>query len=397
MNATLLQKRVLPAALLRWLSPAVRTALAWCAVIAFTCVLFVVLPRAGQDFPHGFAGFAVAMALPAGLLRRRPLPVLALLLAESVAFSGVGRGHNDIALLEFLAVDAVFCFIAATYARRTSLIAGSIILGVLAIYSVRSVLVDHSSFQPTPLSALALTVVVAWMVGNSIRQRRGYDEALRAQVATQAMTAERLRIARELHDMVAHSIGIIAIQAGVGSRVIDTQPAEARNALAAIETTSRETLAGLRRMLGALRQGESDRGESDSIEFDRGEAVLSLGLADIDRLTATAADAGIWVEVSWRGERRQLPAEIDLSAYRIIQEAVTNVVRHAGTHHCQVSVDYRNEELAIEVIDDGRGCAIAGSGYGIAGMRERVGLLHGQFSAGPRLEGGFRVAAVLPR
>jgi signal transduction histidine kinase len=223
-----------------------------------------------------------------------------------------------------------------------------------------------------------------------MRQSHVHAETLRAQATVQAVTAERLRIARELHDMVAHSIGIIAIQAGVGSRVIDTQPAEARNALSAIEATSRETLSGLRRMLGALRRAEPGS-ESEAAPLDP-----SPGLADLDRLAATTADAGVRVEVQWRGQRRPLPADIDLSAFRIIQEAVTNVVRHAGTGHCRVSIDHQDEELSIEVVDDGRGCTIAGTGYGVIGMRERVGLLHGDLSVGPRPEGGFRVAARLP-
>ena len=120
------------------------------------------------------------------------------------------------------------------------------------------------------------------------------------------------------------------------------------------------------------------------------------GLADLDRLAATTRDAGVRVEVRWLGPRRPLPADVDLSAFRIIQEAVTNVVRHAGTGHCQVTVDCRDEELGIEVSDDGRGGAIEGGGFGIDGMRERACLLGGELTAGPRASGGFRVAARLP-
>jgi signal transduction histidine kinase len=362
------------------------TALGLYAAAALTVASLFRLPGAGQDFPHGFAGLAVVMALPVCLLRRRPLPVFGLLLAESFAFALAEHGHDDIALLQFLAADVALCFVAATHARRISVGASLTALAVLGAATVTPVLVDHSSFDATSTSTLALTVVIAWTVGNSLRQRREYAEVLRAQAATQAITAERLRIARELHDVIAHSIGIIAIQAGAGCRVIDTQPLEARNALAAIETTSRETLAGLRRLLGALRQPECG-------PIQRAPAP---GLADLDQLAATTADAGIQVDVAWQGHRRPLPADIDLSAYRIIQEAVTNVVRHAGINHCRVSIDYWAHELAIEVVDDGRGGASDGNGYGIAGMRERVGLLDGQFSAGPRPEGGFRVAARLP-
>jgi signal transduction histidine kinase len=204
--------------------------------------------------------------------------------------------------------------------------------------------------------------------------------------------AERLRIARELHDMVAHSIGIIAIQAGSGRRVFDARPDEARDALAAIEATSRETLSGLRRMVTGLRRADPEPGP--------GQAPLgpAPGLADIDRLAATALDAGVQVkvDVDWHGSREPLPADIDLSAFRIIQEAVTNVVRHAGTGQCQVAIDQRDGQLSIEVTDSGRGGSAAGTGYGITGMRERAALLGGDFSAGPRPGGGFRVTARLP-
>ena len=238
--------------------------------------------------------------------------------------------------------------------------------------------------------AVPLFTIIAWLIGHSIRQAQARAELVRAQAAAQAAMAERLRIARELHDMVAHSIGIIAIQAGSGRSVFDARPGEARDALAAIEATSRETLSGLRRMVTGLRRAEPGPGP--------GQAPLgpAPGLADIDRLAATARDAGVQVEVDWRGSREPLPADIDLSAFRIIQEAVTNVVRHAGTGQCQVAIDQQDGQLSIEVTDSGRGGSTAGTGYGITGMRERAALLGGDFSAGPRPGGGFRVAARLP-
>jgi signal transduction histidine kinase len=329
---------------------------------------------------------AVVLVLPAALLHRRPLPALALLLAGSLAESWALHSQQT-ALLQILAVDIAVYFIAATRPRRISIAAAAMTFGVLAGYFAARVL---PGFGTSTQLTVASTVVIAWLIGNSMRQNHVYAETLRAQATVQAVTAERLRIARELHDMVAHSIGIIAIQAGVGSRVIDTQPAEARNALGAIEAISRETLSGLRRMLGALRRAEPDS-ESEAAPLDP-----SPGLADLDRLAATTADAGVRVEMQWQGQRRPLPADIDLSAFRIIQEAVTNVVRHSGTGHCRVTVVHQDEELSIEVVDDGRGCTMAGTGYGLVGMRERVSLLHGDLSAGPRPEGGFRVAARLP-
>ena len=246
--------------------------------------------------------------------------------------------------------------------------------------------------MPVPVVTIVvpLVMVIAWLIGNSIGQAQARAELVRAQAAAQTAMAERLRIAREVHDIVAHSIGIIAIQAGSGRSVFDASPAEARDALAAIEATSRETLSGLRRMMTGLRRAEPGSGP--------GQAPLdpAPGLADIDRLAAMTLEAGVQVEVEWLGSPEPLPADIDLSAFRIIQEAVTNVVRHAGTDRCLVWIDQQDGQLAIEVTDSGRGGSAAGTGYGITGMRERAALLGGDFSAGPRPGGGFRVAARLP-
>ncbi|AUY54574.1 sensor histidine kinase [Streptomyces sp. CB01881] len=343
-------------------------------------------PRANSDL-HALGGL-LAGGLLLGLLRRRPLTALALTLFGALSVVVLSRGQSAMTFLPFLTVDLVLGLVVATRSQRTSTAA-------VAVAFVLQFLAVGLFTRPDNMVGVALIVLLALVtccvVGLLLRERREHAVALRSQEIAEAVTAERLRIARELHDMVAHSIGIIAIQAGVGSRVIETQPAEAREALRAIESTSRETLAGLRRTLVALRQADPDTGT--------GSAPLAPtpGLADVERLVAATADAGVRVEVQWAGERRRLPADIDLSAYRIVQEAVTNVVRHAGTGNCRVAIDYGVEELSVEVLDDGRGTpSPAGSGFGITGMRERVSLLHGRFSAGPRPEGGFRVAARLP-
>jgi signal transduction histidine kinase len=355
----------------------------------------VVGPNLGPPYWWSLLATVILIVPTIWLLRRRPLWTLGLLLACAAAVSlapsqwqidvtsAMGRGPlpstSEVLILLLVTTIGV---IAATRPRWTSVAAVGVTVGLVA-----GGLAVQTPYFVVDLVVIAAMTVIAWLIGNSIRQSRIHAETLRAQAEAQAATAERLRIARELHDMVAHSIGIIAIQAGVGGRVIDTQPIEAHNALTAIETTSRETLAGLRRMLGALRQAEP--GAATPLD-------PALGLADVGKLAATTADAGVLVEVQWHGPQRPLPAEIDTSAFRIIQEAVTNVVRHAGTAECQVSIDHQDDELAIEVLDDGRGGAVVGGGYGIAGMRERVGLLNGQFTAGPRPGGGFRVAARLP-
>ena len=328
---------------------------------------------------------ACVVVVSAGLLRRWPLLALVLLVAIPVAASTMDAMRLGLVLLVlfYTAAGIEVCFIAATRPRRISLAAALIVLAVPAVF-----LAEGLELPEQLEVVILLTTVIAWLAGHSLRQAAERVEARRAQAQAQAAVNERLRIARELHDMVAHSIGIIAIQAGVGRRVIDTQPAEARNALTAIESTSRETLAGLRQMLGVLRRAAPAPAD--------GPPGPVPGLADLGRLAATTRDAGVRVEVRWLGPRRPLPADVELSAFRIIQEAVTNVVRHAGTGHCQVTVDCRDEELGIEVSDDGRGGAIEGGGFGIDGMRERACLLGGELTAGPRASGGFRVAARLP-
>jgi signal transduction histidine kinase len=326
---------------------------------------------------------AIVTSLGAFLLFRMPLAAVALALAG--ALFSLGMWVQATSWVLFLLAESAVGYTAATRPRRLSILAALLPVGVLTGWTVWR-LVRHYPVDLSVPAAIASTVAIAWLIGNTIHQNQVHVATLRAQATHQAVTAERLRIARELHDMVAHSIGIIAIQAGMGSRVMESQPAQTRNALHAIEATSRETLVGLRRMLGALRQGAQESAPLDP----------APGLAALDQLAGRTATAGVRVDIRWRGDRRHLPTDIDLAAFRIVQEAVTNVVRHSGTRDCSVTVDYRQDELALDIIDLGCGGTIAGSGFGIAGMRERVSLLHGEFSAGPRPEGGFRVAARLP-
>ncbi|TDU73629.1 sensor histidine kinase [Streptomyces sp. KS 21] len=353
-------------------------------------------PRASGTV-HG-VGSLLAVSLLIGVVRRRPLPALTMALFGSTAVVvGIPSSvHADMSVgyqgqfLSFLAVDLVLGFIVATCTRRASLAAVAVSLAVqLLVIGVFA----HGDNLPVNVVIALLAMAASCTVGLLSRERREHAVALRSQEVAKAVTAERLRIARELHDMVAHSIGIIAIQAGVGSRVIQTQPAEAREALRAIEATSRETLTGLRRTLVSLRQADRDATASEQAPL-----APSPGLADVEQLAAATADAGVRVDVRRSGEQRPLPTDIDLSAYRIVQEALTNVVRHAGTGRCRVAIDYGAEELSVEVVDDGRGATGDSSarGFGIIGMRERVALLGGDLSAGPRTEGGFRVAARLP-
>ncbi|WP_441245151.1 sensor histidine kinase [Kitasatospora sp. McL0602] len=397
--------------------PGVWTALTWCAATAYSFMMYIRLPGEWQPTIYpvpvlagstlGLVNTVVATVLSltgSYLLRRRPLVAIGVLLAASVVET-TALSVGAIPLLQFLAVDVALCFVAAGWRRTVSVAALVMAIGTLTAFLSARLLNGWGIGTSTEL-AVALTAVVAWLVGNSTHQARRYAENLGAQIATQAATAERLRIARELHDMVAHTIGIVALQAGAARMVIETQPARARTALGEVEAASRETLAGLRRMLGALRQA-GDGPESTP-------HLPAEGLADVDRLVAATTAAGVRVDLHWQGEHSPLPPEIDLAAYRIVQESITNVVKHSGGRSCKVSIVRTDDEISIEITDNGRTAGetshpaaptttvpaltahCAPGGYGLLGMRERVSLLHGEFVAAARPEGGFRVAARLP-
>jgi signal transduction histidine kinase len=187
-------------------------------------------------------------------------------------------------------------------------------------------------------------------------------------------------------------MSVIAVQSGVGAHVAASRPEEVGKALAAIEATSRGALEELRRLLGVLRHDNEVQASLTPVP----------GLANLDSLLAEVGKAGLAVRLRVEGTPLQLPAGVDLSAYRIVQEALTNVVKHAGPAHAQVTIGYRDQEVTVEIIDDGRGAATpasdgpAGTGHGLIGMRERVTAFEGDLEVGPRPGGGFRVAARLP-
>ena len=198
---------------------------------------------------------------------------------------------------------------------------------------------------------------------------------------------ERTRIARELHDVVAHRVSLMTVQAGAAKTVADDDPQGARRAMEAVEKEGRQVLGELRHLLGVLRPADGSDGLGPQ-----------PGLADLPGLVEQFREAGLEVSLVIDDERRELPVPVALSAYRIVQEALTNVLKHAGPDaHAEVGLTGDDRAVTIEVFDDGRGATILpGSGHGIVGMRERALLLGGTLDAGPRLEGGFRVTARLP-
>ena len=353
---------------------------------------------------------AIVVATPLGLRRRDPVGALILALASCSVIVAVG---DEISRGPFLPLAFVLFTVAATCRRRVA-VAG--LAASLALLVVQGLIMSFSGRGSGPATGVALILIIAWMIGITAQQRRSYTARVREQVATAAVTEERLRIARELHDVVAHSMTVAAVQAGFGEYVFDHEPAQARAALGAIQHVTREALADMQRLLGVLRQdgtGQPADGQARTGRPGSGqEPVRQLqlapapGLADLDRLVSTTAGAGVRVNVTKTGEHRDIPVMIDQSAFRIVQEALTNVVKHSGASSCRVGVGYEDTGLSVEITDHGGGPAAGrdwsparepnGTGHGILGMRERVSLCGGEFTAGPLPERGFRVAARFP-
>ncbi len=201
-----------------------------------------------------------------------------------------------------------------------------------------------------------------------------------------AIVAERIRIARDLHDVVAHHVSVMGVQAGAARRVLDKDPEVASEALRTVEQTARRAINELRGLLGVLRAEDTDVSDMKG----------SPGLDQLPELVSAARDAGLDVEHGVYGEPRPVPQGVALSAYRVVQEALTNVVKHAGARRADVRVRYLETALEVEVTDDGRGDVKGSNGFGLLGMRERVAVHGGELDAGPRRDGGFRVRVSLP-
>jgi signal transduction histidine kinase len=334
-----------------------------CLVALVFCAWLCTALAAGPDpTPVEFAAIGV-VGLAMALRRRHPVPACVAVLAALVAV-----GWSDYRVCA-LATGYVLYTVATT--ARWWVVASALAVTVLAPYS------GHLTGDHVVMAGMTMVAVCA--AGVAMRQFRTYQrDRVRRGVAE-----ERARIARELHDVVAHSMSVITVQAGFGHLVLDDSPDKARAALNAIETTGRETLSEMRRLLGVLRAD----GPAPSPE---------AGLAHLERLVARTSDAAVRVDLVITGRRRELSVGVDLSAYRIIQEALTNVVRHARADTCRVLVDYGERELCIEITDDGVGSVTSTEGHGMAGIRERVRLHGGTFDASPLPGRGFRVAARLP-
>ncbi len=380
--------------------------------IAIDCLLAVVFTVVGVFFAYEqeigdgmrepsalLVVVAIVTCAPIAFRRRAPLTALVISAAGILTLLVVGWPEGTLPL-----APLVLTYSVGAWCPLRKAVVG------LATITLTVVVIGLTDSPGLNDAAGVLGVIgqyaAVWAIAVALRNRRAAGDArereaderaeAERQSAARALAEERLRIAQELHDVVAHSMSVIAVQAGVGAHVVEERPEQAKAALEAISATSRGTLTELRRLLGVLRDSDGAR-----------SSAPAPGLADVPRLVDEVRAAGVPVSLRVEGAADCVHAGVELSAYRVVQEALTNVIKHAGTPtRVDVTVRYLPGSLAVEVVDDGRGLAARraegdgapadGSGHGLLGMRERVELWGGELSVGPAAGGGYRVKALLP-
>ncbi|MFD0275976.1 sensor histidine kinase [Kitasatospora sp. NPDC127111] len=387
---------------------------AWAVLVLF---LGVLPSDAGPVGWRADVQLAVAIVLPLLMVFRRRRPDVTVAAAAAIGLAQVALdvdpAASSIAYLVFAYTGAAF---GSAWISRLALAAG-LAAGPLVFWQLKPVKTnydpDTDSVTQHPYSIgetlLIMTLmstpfILCWAWGRLTRVRRAYlveleDRAARLErerdaQAKVAVAAERARIARELHDVVAHNVSVMIVQADGAAYVLDNSPQQAKEALGTIASTGRQALVEMRRLLGVLRT-------SDTAE----EYVPQPGVEELPELLDQVRTAGLQVDFATSGHPRELPRGVELTVYRIVQEALTNVRKHGGPDvHARVAVDFGERELAVLIEDDGRGSTdeqltgggADGQGHGLIGMRERVGMVSGSLDVGPRPGGGFRIRAVLP-
>ncbi len=366
--------------------------------------IFALIATTPRGEPVSIVSFALLLIQSAALTVRRrwPLAVYTVVGVGTAVYAWIGEPAGSVAGLGVLI--AIYT-VAAHMPLRDALVAGGLyVIGMtvsLAGFALREPVPPAVFVADFLLNLLALAL--AWTIGVTIRTRRAYVGSLEARAALLererednarlAVALERGRIARELHDVVAHNVSVVAVQAAAAERLVDDQPEAAKVAMRNVAQVGRDALAEMRRVVEVLREDEP---------------VVALdpqpGIAELRTLIGRMEDAGLVVELSIQGEERPLPASAALSVYRIVQEALTNTLRHAGPARARVIVRYLPDALEVQVSDNGGdrrpaevpAPATEGGGHGLIGMRERVALFGGELSAGPRPEGGYAVLARIP-
>jgi signal transduction histidine kinase len=365
------------------------------AVAAIDAALEVVFRQDAANAPQTnawFAAPAVALIVLPLVLRQRwsfGAPALVWVLAAALSFVD---GRLVVFSASVYATGMAASFLLGNLEDATQSRLGLlIVLGGAAtiVYNSPTLAAGNYVFLPAIFSML-------WLGGLALQQRGARAEAAELRVArlardreeaTRAAIAdERARIARELHDVLGHSVSVMTIQASAVRRVLTPDQTKERDALLAVEQTGREALAEMRRLVGILRLAEDAPGLEPQ-----------PGLGQVSKLVAQARELGLAVELRVEGEPAPLPPGVDLTAYRLVQEGLTNAHKHSNARHTEVRLRYEGDGIEVEVCDDGEGVAAAGQGgQGLVGMRERVSIYGGEFEAGPRAEGGFRLRARLP-
>ena len=353
-------------------------------------------PEPGSVYDkEGAAGIllVVGQTLPLAIASRNPMIALAVIMASFMAHAGLN--HDVIWVVQFTAIVALFLAVIRGGNRQSLLALLLVYLGIVVSFGIfREVdKVGNVIIQMLLFGGL-------WIIGNLFRTRRirlesteqvlAELEAEQDRLAREAVQDERVRIARDLHDIIGHTLNLIVVQAGAARTVFQSRPDQALESLNSIETTARQSLSDMELMLGILRPPEAEAAPFSP----------QPGLGQLDRLAEQFTEAGLPVEVNVAGEPQKLPASLDLSAYRIVQEALTNALKHAGPARARVAVSYLADKLEVDIVDDGQGSGDdrhkAGGGRGLIGMRERVTLFGGELDVGPAPDGGFRVHASLP-
>ncbi|MEV5978588.1 sensor histidine kinase [Streptomyces sp. NPDC052114] len=369
--------------------------LPWLTTLALTAFVQIGSGFAGHGQPGRealtpFGRVLLFLATAVLLLRHRhPVAVAYATAGVTLVYIGAGFPYGPV----FLAV-AVSCFAAVVAGHRRAA------WGAVGALWAGHLLIAHWLYawlppgddgarswgEEIPVAVWVVAIVAVSELGRVRREQWAKERAERAQAARRRADEERLRMARELHDVLAHSISVINVQAGVGLALLDSDPEQARTALTTIKAASKEALGEVRQVLDTLRApGEAPRAPAP-------------GLDRLPELVEQARSTGLAVDVTTEGTPVRLPPGADLAAFRIVQEALTNVVRHSGSRHARVLVRHDRGALTLRIDDDGpaTGADAGGSGNGLAGMRERAAALDGTIEAGPRPDGGFRVTAVLP-
>jgi signal transduction histidine kinase len=362
------------------------------ATVVFAVVLLTTATAPGGRLDPASVGVAAVASGVLAVRRRWPFGVFLVSALAAEAFLAMHQDHQGVMVL---AAPLVALYtVAEASSRRRALVIG--VLAVLALAGAHMI-VKPSSWLGAENLALAAFGGLAVAAGDAARSRREYlaeveARARRAETdrdveAARRVTDERLRIARELHDVIGHQLALINVQAGVAAHVLDDQPAQAHQALGHIRAASKTALGELRDTIGLLRQPGEQATPTEP----------TIGLAGLPLLLASFRRSGLTIVERVGGRVRPVPVTVDLAAYRVVQESLTNVCKHAGPSTVDVVLDYRPEALVV-VVDNqpGRYRPAAGGGHGIIGMRERVASLAGTLDAGPRPGGGYRVTAALP-